>query len=289
MRRAPKLVEGDLAEAFRHHLEETESQERRVRERLEAHGAAPAKLKDVAAQAGGLGMVLFARSQPDTPGKLTAHAFSYEHMEVAAYELLNRIANRNGDEETAAMAAAVAEEERAMAARLAGCFDLAVETSLDGAGAEVAERHLNAYLADAHAIEAQSQALLKKGAAIVGAEELARVFQDHLSETVGQSRRLEQRLQARGSSPSTVKDAALRLGGLNWGVFMAVQPDTPPKLAGFAYAVEHLEIGSYELLRRVAERAGDDATVAAASLTLEQERGAAEAIAGHWDAALDAA
>lgn len=35
---------------------------------------------------------------------------------------------------------------------------------------------------------------------------------------------------------------------------MAAQPDTPPKLAGFAYALEHLEIGSYELLRRVAER-----------------------------------
>jgi hypothetical protein len=46
----------------------------------------------------------------------------------------------------------------------------------------------------------------------------------------------------------------MRLGALNWGGFFAVQPDTRAKLAGFAYAFEHLEIGAYELLRRVAQR-----------------------------------
>src|SRR5215207_5647117 len=93
MRRAPDLVEGTFADAFRKHLGETESQEQRVRVRLEAHEASPSKLKDVAGQAGGFGMVLFARSQPDTPGKLAMHAFSYEHMEVAAYELLGSAAS----------------------------------------------------------------------------------------------------------------------------------------------------------------------------------------------------
>lgn len=52
-----------------------------MRERLEAHAADPSRLKDVAGRAGGIGMVLFARVQPDTPGKLVAHAYSYEHME----------------------------------------------------------------------------------------------------------------------------------------------------------------------------------------------------------------
>jgi ferritin-like metal-binding protein YciE len=289
MRRAPKLVDGRLAAAFQQHLEETEGQERRVRERLEAHDASPSKLKDAAGRAGGLGMVLFARSQPDTPGKLTAHAFSYEHMEVAAYELLSRVAGRAGDAETAATATEIAAEERAMAARLADCFDLAVEGSLEGTDAETAERQLDSYLADAHAIEGQSQALLKKGAAIAGSEELARIFATHLGETEEQARRLERRLEARGSSPSTVKDAALRLGGLNWGAFMAAQPDTPAKLAGFAFAVEHLEIAAYELLRRVGAQAGDSETVTIADTTLIEERAAAAAIAAHWDAALDAA
>lgn len=288
MRRAPKLVEGGLAEIFAGHLEETEAQERRVRERLEAHGASPSKLKDVAGSAGGVGMVLFARSQPDTPGKLVAHAFSYEHVEVAAYELLERVARRAGDPDTEATAATIAAEERRMATRLEERFDEAVAASLAAVGAS-AEEQLDAYLADAHAIEAQSRKLLEKGREIAGAAELSSVFADHLAESDEQEARLERRLEAHGSSLSRLKDAALRLGGLNWSAFMAAQPDTPPKLAGFAFAVEHLEIGSYELLRRVAERAGDGETVAAIDATLIEERRAAERIAGQWDAALDAA
>jgi hypothetical protein len=34
---------------------------------------------------------MFARVNPDTPGKLATHAFSCEHMELAAYDLLERV------------------------------------------------------------------------------------------------------------------------------------------------------------------------------------------------------
>src|SRR3954471_9058 len=116
MRRAPDIAgEGRLAEAFREHLTETERHERLVRERLEAHGEEPSKRKDAAGKAGGVGMILFARFNPDTPGKLVNHAYSYEHMELAAYELLERVAVRAGDEDTAAMARALAAEERGRA------------------------------------------------------------------------------------------------------------------------------------------------------------------------------
>src|SRR3954447_15177534 len=70
MKRAPDLVEGPLAESFRRHLGETESQEQRVRGRLEATDASPSKRRDVAGRAGGFGRVLCAKSQPDTPTKL---------------------------------------------------------------------------------------------------------------------------------------------------------------------------------------------------------------------------
>src|SRR4051812_17781313 len=95
LRTAPDIA-GDpqLAEIFRTHLAETEGQERLVRERLEARGGSPSKLKDAAMAAGGKGFILFARSQQDTPGKLAAHAFSYEHLELAGYELLMRVAER---------------------------------------------------------------------------------------------------------------------------------------------------------------------------------------------------
>ena len=65
---APRMArDPELARAFGQHIAETEEQERYVRGRLEAHGADPAKAKDLIARAGGVGMVLLARSQPDTP------------------------------------------------------------------------------------------------------------------------------------------------------------------------------------------------------------------------------
>jgi ferritin-like metal-binding protein YciE len=59
------------------------------------------------------------------------------------------------------------------------------------------------------------------------------------------------------------------------------------KLAGFAYAFEHLEIAAYELLRRVAEHAGDADTTAVALRIAGEEQAAAERIAATWDAAID--
>ncbi len=289
MRRAPGLVEGALAESFQRHLGETESQERRVLERLQAHGASPSKVKDVAGRGGGYGMVLFARSQPDTPTKLAMHAFSYEHMEVAAYELLARAAREAGDSGTAAMAEAIATEEREMAGRIAAGFDEAVEQALRELEPGDLEGQLNSYLSDVHALEGQSKELLEKSTKMDVPAPLADALARHLGETEGHLERIERRLDDRGAAPSAIKDAMLRLGALNWGVFFAAQPDTPAKLAGFAYAVENLEVAAYELLRRVAERAGDRETVALAESILAEERSAAAQVADQWSVSMAAA
>ena len=83
-------------------------------------------------------------------------------------------------------------------------------------------------------------------------------------------------------------DAGMRLGALNWGGFFQAQPDTPAKLAGFAYAFEHLEIGGYEQLKRVAQRADDTETMRTVDSILTEERAAAEKIAAKWEEAIDA-
>jgi ferritin-like metal-binding protein YciE len=282
MRRAPDLVEGAFADSFRRHLEETESQERRVRERLEAHDASPSKVKDAAGKGGGFGMVLFARLQPDTPLKLALHAFSYEHMEVAAYELLALAAREAGDAGTAEMAAAIADEEREMAGRIAAAFDEAVEQALREVEPDDLDEQLDSYLSDVHALEGQSKQLLEKGKEMDVPASLAEALAHHLEETEGHLEKIERRLDERGAAPSGVKDAMLRLGALNWGMFFAAQPDTPAKLAGFAYAVENLEVAAYELLERVAERAGDRETVALAESILAEEKSAADQVAAHW-------
>jgi ferritin-like metal-binding protein YciE len=291
MHSAPDLAgDEELAAAFREHEVETEEHERRVRERLEAHDASPNRLKDTVGAVTGKGFVLFARSQPDTPGKLAAHAYSYEHMELAAYELLERVARRAGDDATAEMARSIGQQEAAMAQRIEANFERAVDASLraNGVDASSIDEHLVKYLADAHAIESQSIELLDKGREIGGDPQLAQAYGEHLVQTRGQQATIKSRLDAHGATPNKLQDAAMRLGALNWGGFFAAQPDTPAKLAGFSYAFEHLEIGGYEQLARVARRAGDEATVAAAEEILEQERDAARRIAETWDRTVDA-
>ena len=289
MRAAPDIAgEPQLEEIFRHHLGETEEQERLVRERLEARDASPSRVKDVAGAASGKAFVLFARSQPDTPGKLTAHAFSYEHMELAAYELLRGVAERAGDPATVGLAGRIANEERAMADRLAASFDRAVDASLAAVEPDDLEEQLVKYLADAHAIEAQALELLSKSPKIAAQPELARVYEEHVEETREQQRLVTARLDAHGGSPSKIQDAVMRLGALNWGGFFTAQPDTPAKLAGFSFAFEHLEIGGYELLKRVAERAGDGETVAAAERILAEERAMAARVESLFEPALEA-
>ena len=284
MRSAPGIAgEERLSEIFAQHLAETEAQERRIRERLEAHGAAPSTAKDLAGRGGALAMLLFARSQPDTPGKLTVHAFAYEHMEVAAYELLRRLAEHAEDEETAMAAREIGAEEQRMADRLADCFDAAVDASLAGVDPDDIGKQLLKYLGDAHAIEQQAIQMLESAPGLVRDDELARLFEGHLEESRVHLDLVEQRLDARGGSRSLAKDAALRAGALNLGGFFGAQPDTTTKLAGFAFAFEHLEIAAYELLERVAERAGDRETVAVAERILAEERAAAARIASSWD------
>jgi len=289
MKAAPRLAgDAEIASIFEEHLTETQDHERLVRERLEARGADPSKLKDLAGRAGGWGMVAFAKFNPDTPGKLMAHAYSYEHMELATYELLMRIAQRAEDEETVEMARRIAAQERAMAQRIGDRWDRTFEVALRAKDAEDPEKELVKYLRDAHAIEAQALQLLGDGEKIAEFEPLADAFRAHHAQTRDQQRLIEERLEAHGSGPSRFQSAALRIGGLQVGGFFKAQPDTPAKLAGFAFAFEHIEIGSYELLKRMAAHAGDEATVQIVERILGEERAMAERVRQTWDAAVDA-
>ena len=77
----------------------------------------------------------------------------------------------------------------------------------------------------------------------------------------------------------------MRIGGLNIGAFFAAQPDTPAKLAGFAFAFEHLEIAAYELLRESPSAPGIGRPSRRERIPAE-ERATAKRIAGTWDEAM---
>jgi ferritin-like metal-binding protein YciE len=289
MKAAPGIAKDDrLAQIFRDHHMETERHERLVRERLDALGESPSRLKDSVMKAGGAGFALFAKSQPDSPGKLVTHALSYERLEFASYELLVRVAERAGDPQTADVARRIRDEEKGMADRLENCFDASVDASLAEKDADDLEEELVKYLGDAHALEAQAIQLLELGPRMAGDPSLTKIYADHLEESRSHETIVAARLEQHGASPSKLKDAALRLGALNWGAFFRAQPDTPGKLAAFVHAYEHLEIGGYEQLRRVASRAGDEETVRVVDEILVQERSAAAMVAANFDAAVDA-
>jgi ferritin-like metal-binding protein YciE len=278
----------ELADLYREHLGETERHEHRIRSLLEARGAKPSLTKDTVMRIGGKGFLLFARLQPDTPGKLHSHSLSYEALELSSYELLMRAAARAEEPDVANGAEQNARDERAMMERLESAYDAAVDASLEAVGRDDLQEQLRKYLADAHAIEEQAIALLERGPRLAGSETLANIYADHLAETRDHAEAIEARLDELGGDPSTLKDAALRLGALNWGAFFQAHPDTPGKLAAFARAFEHLEIGGYEQLKRVAQRAGDEETASVVERILAQEREAAERIAASFDEALTA-
>lgn len=286
LKTAPEIAGApELSEAFRAHLKETEGHEQITRELLEQRGAKPSKLKDAVMSVGGKGFLLFARVQPDTPGKLFAHALSYEGLELASYELLRRVAERAGADEVVEAANRIGGEERSMMETLESHVEAAVRAALEEHPRDELGTLVTKYLSDAHAIEEQAIGLLERAPGLVENKELETIFNDHLSETREHAELVQSRLNALGGDSSSLKDAAMRLGALNWGSFFQGHPDTPGKLVAFAFAFEYLEVGGYEQLKRVATAAGDDETVRTVETILGEERNAAKLLSGAFDTA----
>jgi ferritin-like metal-binding protein YciE len=211
MEQAPRLAgHPKLARIFAEHLDETREHERLVRDLPTQRGADTSMLKDLAGRVGGWAMIAFAWINPDTPGKLTAHAFSYEHMELAAYELLERAAQRADDLPVAELARFIGGQEKGMAQRLAAAFDEAVEASLREKAASRLGDELVAYVQDAHAIETQGLYFLELSNRIAGAAPLAEVLREHAEQTREHQRLVEDRLKASGARPSRLQDTAMR-------------------------------------------------------------------------------
>jgi ferritin-like metal-binding protein YciE len=145
------------------------------------------------------------------------------------------------------------------------------------------------YLQDAHAMEQKSLQTLEAAIAVAGDPQLESLYQGHIVETRRHLELLKERLETHDSSRSLLKDLGGRLAAVGVGAGLVVQPDTPAKLLAVAYGFEHFEIASYELLRRVAERAGDTAAVEMADKILVNERQAAEKLAASYDLALERA
>lgn len=108
-------------------------------------------------------------------------------------------------------------------------------------------------------------------------------LEHHRRETQEQAARLEARLRAHGESPSAVREVGGILGALMKSVVDTARSEKAGRNARDAYATEHMEIAAYQLLERVAKRAGDEETAEVARQNRLQEEGMARKIESRWD------
>jgi ferritin-like metal-binding protein YciE len=119
---------------FEHHHYETEEHERLIRERIEAHGETTSKLKDLGGRLAAMAKRVEAAGPSDSPGRLARDGYVQEHTEIAAYELLCRVAERAGDTQTAEVGRRILANERQTAEKIAATWDHATDLALDEAG-----------------------------------------------------------------------------------------------------------------------------------------------------------
>lgn len=126
-----------LKSDLKKHRTETERHKVRLEERLSDHGKGRSLVKDVVGVATAVARFPFEIIQPHPVDRVARDAYAAEHMEIAAYELLERIAEMAGDEATAAVARANRADEEAMAKRIENSWDRLAEQSLNEAGVAV--------------------------------------------------------------------------------------------------------------------------------------------------------
>jgi ferritin-like metal-binding protein YciE len=126
-----------VIDLLEHHKVETEQHSQRLRERLEAHGASPSMVREAAGILGALAKLPLDMVRGEKTGRNARDGYATEHMEIASYQLLERIATRAGDEETAEVARLNRAEEEAMARKLDEHWDTFAELSLREEGVTV--------------------------------------------------------------------------------------------------------------------------------------------------------
>jgi ferritin-like metal-binding protein YciE len=132
-----RMLDGEIKNELREHKLETERHADRMQQRLEAHGASPSMVKEAGGIAGALMKSVLDMARSEKAGRNARDGYTTEHMEIAAYQLLERVAERAGDEETAAAARENRKDEEAMANRLDGHWDKFADLSLKESGVTV--------------------------------------------------------------------------------------------------------------------------------------------------------
>ena len=145
------------------------------------------------------------------------------------------------------------------------------------------EEQLVKHLDEAYAMELNVARMLDGMISTTDDPELVDALEHHKTQTQGHADRMKARLEAHDATPSGVKQVGGILQAMAKMPLDMVRGEKAGRNARDGFATEHMEIASYELLKRVAERANDPETVAACDEIIGQERAMADTIAANWD------
>jgi ferritin-like metal-binding protein YciE len=148
---------------------------------------------------------------------------------------------------------------------------------------EALKEQLIKHIDEAHAMEQNVLRMLDGMISTTDDPEILDALEHHKMQTQGHADRMAGRLEAHDASPSTVRQIGGILGALAKMPLDMVRGEKAGRNARDGFATEHMEIASYELLRRIAEKAGDEETAQAATQIIAEEKAMADSISANWD------
>jgi ferritin-like metal-binding protein YciE len=181
------------------------------------------------------------------------------------------------------VARAIRSQEAAIMRRIESLLPGTLAASMDGRSPSELQDLVRDGLAEAHAIELQSIELLRSGRRIVGEQGFSGLVAEHLAAERQHENAVEKRRVELDSRPSAAEEAMLLRARVSHLSDLGSVPDGTARYAAYLFAVQYLEIGAYEQLRRIAERAGDHETYQLTSRILREERHAADRLTLHLE------
>jgi ferritin-like metal-binding protein YciE len=127
----------EIKSELRQHKLETEEHAERLEKRLAAHDASPSTAREAVGIMNALMKGVVDLVRQEKAGRNARDGYATEHLEIASYQLLERIARAAGDEETAEVARENRRDEEKMAKKIEASWDKLAELSLQEAGITV--------------------------------------------------------------------------------------------------------------------------------------------------------
>jgi ferritin-like metal-binding protein YciE len=143
------------------------------------------------------------------------------------------------------------------------------------------------YVQDAHAMEMNVEMMLNSMIASSSDPKIKNRLEEHLEETKEHAERLSGCLDELGAGESVRKEGGAIMGSLPKGLLDQVRGDKPGKNARDGFVTENLEIAAYQLLERLADRAGDKKTAQVARQNRAEEERMRDFFDKSWDRVLD--